>query len=94
MAATEQLVGREYGNYQLLEEVARGGMGLVLVGRDIDLSRDVALKVLPEELAESEERRSRFEREAKAVSSLSHPHICTIHEIDEFEGKFGYKPVE
>jgi TolB-like protein/predicted Ser/Thr protein kinase len=71
------------GKYRIEEAVGRGGMGIVFRGYDLKLERTVALKFLPEDLAEDPEAKERFIREAKAAAALSHPHICTVHEIAE-----------
>jgi Tol biopolymer transport system component len=73
-------------HYEILHRIGKGGMGEVYSARDTKLGREVALKVLPSEMAADPERRQRFEREAKAVASLQHPHIVTIHSIEEAEG--------
>ncbi len=75
------LAGTRLGRYDVLSPIGAGGMGEVYRGLDTRLGRDVALKVLPEPLAQDPERLSRFEREARAVSALNHPNIVTIHEI-------------
>ena len=71
--------GLKLGPYEILAPPGAGGMGEVWRARDTRLGRDVALKVLPEAFAHDEERRERFEREARTVSQLNHPHICTLH---------------
>lgn len=80
------MIGRVLNHYKILEPLGRGGMGEVFVAEDTSLDRRVALKVLPEELASSEERRHRFEREAKAVAALNHPNIVTIHSVESADG--------
>src|SRR5688572_23801695 len=71
------------GPYQLLEAIGAGGMGEVYKARDTRLDRTVAIKVLPRELAGDPTRRERFEREARAVAALSHPHICNLYDVGE-----------
>lgn len=73
--------------YKIIAEIGRGGMGVVYKAEDLKLKRFVAIKLLPSELANDEEAKERFIREAQAAASLSHPNICTIHEVDESEGK-------
>lgn len=80
------MIGRTLFHYKILEKLGSGGMGDVYLAEDTKLSRRVALKVLPPHLAQSEERRMRFEREAKAVAALNHPNIVTVHSIEESEG--------
>ena len=80
------LTGRKLGNYQVAEEISRGGMGIVYRATDTRLNRDVALKVLPDDLTHDPERRRRFLQEAQAASALEHPHIAVIHEADEIDG--------
>jgi Tol biopolymer transport system component/predicted Ser/Thr protein kinase len=80
------VIGRVLSHYRVLERIGRGGMGEVFVAEDMTLGRQVALKVLPEELAASEERRRRFEQEARVVAALNHPNIVTVHSVEEAEG--------
>jgi serine/threonine protein kinase len=79
--------GTRLGPYEILAPVGAGGMGEVYRARDTRLDRTVALKVLPSHLSDNPEIRQRFDREARTISSLSHPHICTIHDIDEADGR-------
>ena len=78
------MVGQTLGHYKILEKIGAGGMGEVYLAEDTTLSRRVALKVLSPELAESEERRARFTREAKALAALNHPNIVTVHSVETF----------
>ena len=78
--------GTRLGPYEILSPIGKGGMGEVYKANDTRLDRTVAIKVLPEHLAESPERKARFEREAKAISQLNHPHICTLHDVGEQDG--------
>jgi serine/threonine protein kinase len=75
------------GRYQILEELGRGGMGIIYKAKDSKLKRTVALKFLPQELTRDKEAKERFTLEAQTAAALSHPNICTIHEISEDEGK-------
>src|SRR5438552_1460004 len=77
------LVGRRLGPYEILGLLGAGGMGEVYRARDTRLNRIVAIKVLPPGLARDPERRKRFEREAQAVSSLNHPHICALYDVGQ-----------
>ena len=79
--------GIKLGPYEILSPLGAGGMGEVYRARDSRLNRDVAIKILPEHLSQSRELRERFEREARAISQLSHPHICVLHDIGEHDGK-------
>src|SRR5262245_64678347 len=78
--------GARLGPYEISTKVGEGGMVEVYKARDTRLNRSVAIKVLPSELAADPERRGRLEREAHAIAALSHPHICTIHDIGRENG--------
>jgi serine/threonine protein kinase len=78
--------GARLGPYEILAPLGAGGMGEVYRARDTRLEREVAVKVLPKHLSSSEEMRQRFEREAKAISQLSHPHICALYDVGSHEG--------
>jgi serine/threonine protein kinase len=75
--------GSHLGPYEILSPLGRGGMGEVWRATDTRVDRAVALKVLPEEFFESEERRGRFDREAKLLASLNHPGIATLYSFEE-----------
>jgi Tol biopolymer transport system component len=78
--------GTRLGPYEILAAIGAGGMGEVYKARDTRLDRTVAIKVLPPEFSADPERRARFEREAKTIAGLNHPHICTLHDVGEHEG--------
>ncbi|MGH7741773.1 MAG: serine/threonine-protein kinase, partial [Candidatus Eiseniibacteriota bacterium] len=78
--------GTRLGPYEILAPLGAGGMGEVYRARDTRLERTVAIKVLPEHLSATADLKTRFEREARAVSSLNHPHICTLYDIGEQDG--------
>jgi serine/threonine protein kinase len=85
--------GTRLGPYEILSPLGAGGMGEVYKARDTRLERDVAIKVLPPHLSASEEMRQRFEREAKAISQLSHAHICALYDVNR-EGETEYLVME
>ena len=83
------LVGCRLGVYQVLSPLGAGGMGEVYSARDARLGRDVAIKVLPWEVAPDADRLSRFEREARALAALNHPHIAAIYGVEDIEPPAG-----
>src|SRR3989454_4121377 len=78
--------GHRLGPYEIVGLLGAGGMGEVYKARDTRLERTVAIKVLPEHLSSSPEVRQRFEREAKTISQLSHPHICALYDVGNQDG--------
>src|ERR1700730_9539976 len=78
--------GTRLGPYEVLSAVGAGGMGEVYRARDTRLDRTVAIKILPDHLADRAELRERFECEAKTISSLNHPHICTLYDVGHQDG--------
>ncbi|MGH9869057.1 MAG: protein kinase domain-containing protein [Candidatus Polarisedimenticolia bacterium] len=78
--------GQNLGHYRIERQIGQGGMGAVFLAEDTKLGRKVALKVLPEGMAADPSRLARFQREAKAVAALNHPHIVTIHSVEEDRG--------
>ncbi len=78
--------GTQLGPYEIVAPAGAGGMGEVYRAHDSRLNRDVAIKVLPAHLSGNPELRERFEREARAISQLSHPHICVLYDIGKHDG--------
>ena len=77
------MVGQTLSHYTILEKLGEGGMGTVYLAEDNNLNRNVALKMLPAEMASDPERLRRFQREAKAVAAMNHPNIVTIYSVEE-----------
>src|SRR5262250_2026682 len=78
--------GTKFGPYEVLGPLGAGGMGEVYRARDVRLERTVAIKILPRQLSNDPVRKQRFEREAKTISNLIHPHICVLHDVGHQDG--------
>jgi serine/threonine protein kinase len=78
--------GTRLGPYEIQSEIGAGGMGEVYKARDTRLDRTVAIKVLPPDVSSDADRRARFEREARTIAGLNHPHICTLHDVGDHDG--------
>jgi serine/threonine protein kinase len=88
------LPGTRLGSYSIEDQIGVGGMGEVYRATDIDLGRQVALKVLPEALAQDAERLARFEREAKTLASLNHPNIAIVYGLEKSPAEAGHDAPE
>src|SRR5580704_7459852 len=87
MAESLFLSGQSVSHYRILDKIGAGGMGEVYRATDTKLGRDVALKVLPQDVANDPERLTRFQREARAVAALNHPNVVTLYSVEECDGR-------
>src|SRR5258705_2948982 len=92
--AVSSMLGRSIGRYKIITTLGTGGMGEVYLAHDTRLGRKIALKLLPERFTTDKDRLRRFEQEAHAASTLSHPNVCVIHEVGETEDDRHYIAME